>query len=283
MSSEERKKKVRKAASDNNIPLSMSIHQNIGVAKEKHKKGADFVKSIIYGGLDGIMTCFAVVTAAAGANLGDQVILILGIANLISNAISMGIADFISGKAENDYALAEKRREEWEYDNYPKGEIDEMIEIYEQKGMQLEDAKKLVEELSKYKHVFIDTMLVEEVGVMPPDPDDNPAKNGGVTALSFIVCGIFPLFPFMVGIGIQADFWNLFIASCVLTGAIMFVLGAVTSIFTILPWYKGGLYMLVVGALGAAASYLIGWGIDGAVGSTTPPHICNCTYFNQTL
>jgi len=278
VSPESRRRKAIKAKNENNLSLSMSIHDNEGIAKEKHKKGADFLKSIIYGGLDGIMTCFAVVTGATGADLGDQVILILGIAALISNAIAMGIADFISDKAENDYALAEKKREEWEYKNYPKGEIDEMIQLYEDKGMQLEDAQELVKELSKYKEIFIDTMMVEEVGVMPPDPSANPAKNGCVTALSFIVCGIFPLFPFIVGVGIKSDFWHLFIASCVLTGVVMFVLGAVTSIFTILSWWKGGLYMLVVGAVGAAASFLIGWGINIAIGpeNATVTTICNC-------
>jgi VIT1/CCC1 family predicted Fe2+/Mn2+ transporter len=280
---ESRRKKARKAVKENNVPLSMQLHQNVVVGKEKHKKGADYLKSIIYGGMDGLMTCLAVVTAAAGANLGYDVILILGIARLISNAIAMGIGDFISEKAEIDYAKAEKKREEWEYDHYPKGEIDEMIEIYEKKGMKVEDAKHLVEELCKYKDVFIDTMMVEEVGVIAPDPSDSPLKMGLVTAISFVICGIFPLFPFMVGIGFQAPFWDLFIASCIMTGVMMFVLGAVTSMFTILPWWKGGLYMFGVGAIGSVVSYLIGWGIEGAVGYKPHVPVCNCTLLNTTV
>jgi len=285
--SDEKKKKsktkqAKKAFESNDTQLSMEIHDakgTEGFAKEKHKKGADFLKSIIYGGLDGIMTTFAVVTATAGATLGSQVVLVLGISNLIANAISMGVGDFISDKAESDHARAERLREKWEYDNFPKGEIDEMIELYEKKGMQVEHAKELVAALLKHEDIFIDTMMVEELGIVPPDPSDSPAKSGLVTATSFIVCGIIPLIPFIIGSAVHTQFEVLFGVSCALVGVVMFGLGAVTSIFTILPWWKGGLYMLVIGALGAIASYLIGWGIGEAVGSSSspPPPVCNCT------
>ena len=48
-----------------------------------------YLGSMVYGGLDGIITTFAVVSGVAGAQLGTQVILILGIGNLGSPGISM--------------------------------------------------------------------------------------------------------------------------------------------------------------------------------------------------
>jgi len=139
----------------------------------------------------------------------------------------------------------------------------------------VEHAKELVAALIKHEDIFIDTMMVEELGIVPPDPDDSPAKQGGVTAFSFIVCGIIPLIPFMIGTGIDANFWVLFGVSCALVAVVMFGLGAITSIFTIHEWYRGGMNMLVVGALGAVASYLIGWLVSYLVGtnSSTP---CSC-------
>jgi len=273
---------VKKAYKEQDATTSMELHlqkaEEGTAAKEKHKKGADYLKSIIYGGLDGIMTTFAVVTAAAGAKLGSQVVLILGISNLISNAISMGVGDFISEKAENDHALAERKREKWEYENYPKGEIDEMIELYEKKGMKVEHAKQLVAALIKHEDIFIDTMMVEELGIVPPDPGDinTPAKMGAVTALSFVGCGIIPLIPFMIGSGVNASFWVLFGISCALVAVVMFGLGAITSFFTILTWYRGGINMLIVGAFGAGASYLIGWLVGFLVGTTSAPPTCSC-------
>jgi len=287
-SKKDKTKIAKKAFESRDAALSMEIHmketESKGTAKEKHKKGGDYLKSIIYGGLDGIMTSFSVVTAAAGGlgALGSPVILVLGISNLIADGIAMGIGDFISGKAENDHALAEREREEWEYENFPKGEIDEMIELYKKKGMKVEHAQELVAALIKHKDTFINTMMVEELGVMTPDPDDSPAKGGLVTFASFVFYGIFPLIPFMIGSATHADFWVLFAISCILMGFIMFGLGAVTSFFTILPWYRGGTYLFLVGAIAALASYGVGFGLGEVVPSGTANSMCNCTYHNAS-
>ena len=42
----------------------------------------------------------------------------------------------------------------------------------------------------------------------------------------------------------------------------LFLLGAIKSKFTVKPWYLSGIEILVMGALTAAAAYLIGWGVE---------------------
>jgi VIT1/CCC1 family predicted Fe2+/Mn2+ transporter len=42
----------------------------------------------VYGGLDGIVTTFAVVSGVAGAELGVHVVLIMGLANLFADGFS---------------------------------------------------------------------------------------------------------------------------------------------------------------------------------------------------
>ena len=72
-----------------------------------------YIKSIVYGGLDGIITTFAVVAAVAGGELEVGVVLLMGFANLIADSISMGMGDFISTKSEIDFQTAERAREKW--------------------------------------------------------------------------------------------------------------------------------------------------------------------------
>jgi len=60
------------------------------------------IKSIVYGGLDGIITTFAVVSGVIGAQLNPSIILILGFANLIADGISMAVGDYLSTKAEQE-------------------------------------------------------------------------------------------------------------------------------------------------------------------------------------
>ena len=50
----------------------------------------DYAKSIVYGGMDGIVTTFAVVAGAVGGNLGIKPILILGFSNLLADGFSDG-------------------------------------------------------------------------------------------------------------------------------------------------------------------------------------------------
>jgi VIT1/CCC1 family predicted Fe2+/Mn2+ transporter len=67
-----------------------------------------YIKSIIYGGSDGILTTFAIVAGGAGAELSAGILLILGIANLFADGISMAFGDFISSRAEDEYQEAEQ-------------------------------------------------------------------------------------------------------------------------------------------------------------------------------
>ena len=100
-------------------------------AEEAHAgAGGKYVKSLVFGGLDGIITTFAVVAASKGGSLSTEIVLLMGFANLFADGLSMGFGDFLSSKAEHEYATTEKKREKWEFDNFPEGEKREMVEIY---------------------------------------------------------------------------------------------------------------------------------------------------------
>lgn len=76
-----------------------------------------YIKSIVYGGLDGIITTFAVVSSVSGAALESKIVLILGFANLVADGFSMAVGDYLSTKAENAYS--ESRDEEVKESNNP--------------------------------------------------------------------------------------------------------------------------------------------------------------------
>ena len=61
------------------------------------------IKNIVYGGIDGIVTTFAVVAGGSGAELSGGIMLVLGLANLFADGFSMGFGDFISSRAEVEY------------------------------------------------------------------------------------------------------------------------------------------------------------------------------------
>ncbi len=64
------------------------------------KKIEDNLREFVYGGMDGAVTTFAIVTGAAGASLGSKVILILGLANVLADGFSMAVGAYLSEKAD---------------------------------------------------------------------------------------------------------------------------------------------------------------------------------------
>jgi vacuolar iron transporter family protein len=138
---------------------------------EHHNTEGGLLKPMIFGGLDGILTSFAIVAGAAGGNLSAGVVLILGFSNIFADALAMGVGEFLSSKAENEWILSERRREEWELENYPEGEIKEMVELYMMKGMNREDAESVITTMAKYKDFFVNVMMTQELQLQVPDDD----------------------------------------------------------------------------------------------------------------
>ena len=59
-----------------------------------------YLRDWIYGGVDGVVTTFAVVAGVAGANLSIFVVLVLGFANLIVDGFSMAVSNYLGTKSE---------------------------------------------------------------------------------------------------------------------------------------------------------------------------------------
>ena len=125
-------------------------------------------KTCIFGGLDGILTSFSIVSSATGSHASPELVMGLGMANLIANAFGMAVGEFLSDRAENEWIAMERAREEWEFSKYPSGEIDEMVEIFHEKhNLSSEHAKQFVGIMSQYPEFMVDMMMIHEIGVDP--------------------------------------------------------------------------------------------------------------------
>jgi len=228
--------------------------------------GGDYIKSFVFGGLDGIVSTFALVAGLGGADVNITTLLAVGLAKVIADAFSMGFGEFTSATAELEHALRVKAREEWETENYEEGEVKEMCEIYMNKGCKKEDALTMMTVMAQYKELFIEHMMVMEHGIMMPDDADKwaPMKQGIVCFLAFIAFGFVPLFGFLVlyavqGAGSKAGMgWTLVIAYG-LTALTLFIMGVVKARLTGQPQFlRSGIMMVVNGTIAGGVAYLIG-------------------------
>jgi len=70
--------------------------------KARHGEFQEYIGEAVYGANDGIITTFAVVSGAAGATLGTDTVIILGLANLLADGFSMGASNYLSIRTEED-------------------------------------------------------------------------------------------------------------------------------------------------------------------------------------
>lgn len=239
--------------------------------------GSDYVKSIVFGGLDGIITTFSTIAAVVGGDMQIQTVIVLGFANLIGDGISMGAGDYISSKAEYNYQMAEKVREEWEYDNHPAGEAEEMVEILQGKGLDEADARTIIGVLSRPEHrdFFVEYMMHEELGLEIPDDPWGPAKDGAVTFVSFLVFGSVPMWIYVFcWAGKYEDSYGVFGIAAGASVVTLFVLGMLQGAITKRSLMFSGMVMALVGSLASAAAFGTSLGILKILGSSGLPEAC---------
>ena len=246
-------------------PLSAALLEHV----ETHGGvGSDRIKSIVFGGLDGVITTFSIVAAVAGAQLPIKTALLMGFSNLIADGISMGLGDFLSSKAEIDYQLGESKREKWEFENSREVEILEQEKFFVEKGMSKEDATSVTSTLSKYPDIFHDIHLPCELGFSAPDANESPAMDGVVTFVSFIVFGSVPMWSYVITYySGYRESSGVFGVACAFTALTMFLLGVTQAVITKQPRLVTGLLMTFNGSLAAASAYLVGWGLEQAIGN----------------
>lgn len=229
---------------------------------------AKYVKNIIYGGIDGIITTFSIIAASYGAGFEIKYIITMGVANLIADGFSMGMGDYISSFFENQYILSEKKKEEEEYINNNLYEIGEMNELYIKEGFDPDDANSLVTMLiskEKYKPIFIKNMVLMELGLIIPEDNYKQVikKEALITFLSFIGFGFVPILFYIIFYYSDYDSYkNIFIINCFITSAAMFGLGVYQAKITKQNIYKGGIVLTINGVIAASLAFIIGYGIN---------------------
>jgi VIT1/CCC1 family predicted Fe2+/Mn2+ transporter len=261
MSFSKRLEKARQAFEKRNLVATKRAHgaKTIQEAMEEHgSAGSQFIGNMVYGGLDGIISIFAVVSGVAGATLSSGVLLILGAATLLGDGFSMGVGAYLSMRSEKEYYDRERQRELWEVENFPEGEKRELETIFKKQGYSPADAKKLLEIKAKDKIRWVDAMMIEELGLTRDER--KPFLAAWITFGSFALFGLLPLLIYIIDLifktGMPASM--LFLISIILSGVALFGLGASKFFITRRNPIRSGLEMLIVGGLAAGVAYFIG-------------------------
>jgi len=190
-----------------------------------------------------------VVAGVAGAALSTDIILILGFANLVADGFSMAAGNLSSSRTEAEQyeRLVGQVRRRITAD--PERERETLRRIFREQGYAEGQVGSLVTTLSSNEAGWARTMMIEEFGLAPVVRSAWVAA--GSTYAAFLLCGVVPLLPYIVGLG--------FVTSSVMTGVVFFVIGSLRSVWTDTSWIRSGLVTLAIGGAAAIMAYGLGY------------------------
>jgi len=209
-----------------------------------------YLRDWVYGGIDGIVTTFAIVSGVVGARLSPHIILILGSASLIADGFAMAAGDYLATRSEDEEFQRAEAIERRHIEGYPEGEREEVREILRRRGIPGELLDPAVASITADRDLWVRTMLRDEYGL--PEAVRSPWRAALMTFSAFLVCGFVPLIPFV------AEWKNPFFTACAVTGVMFVLIGAFKSRWSVQSWWHSGLATVAIGGAAAAAAYLIG-------------------------
>jgi vacuolar iron transporter family protein len=209
-----------------------------------------YLRDWIYGGIDGVVTTFAVVAGVVGAQLPSRIVLILGLANLVADGFAMAAGNYSGTQAERDdydRLLAVERKH---IAVVPDGEREEIRQIFGGKGFSGDQLERIVDVITADDSRWAKTMVVEEYGLAPTPK--SPILAALSTFAAFMLCGLVPLVGYLGAGGL---------APCVVaTGMVFFAIGAVKSEWSLTSWWRSGFGTFVIGMSAAALAFCVGFG-----------------------
>jgi VIT1/CCC1 family predicted Fe2+/Mn2+ transporter len=218
-----------------------------------------YLGEFVYGGIDGCVTTFAVVSGAVGANLETSIILILGFANLFADGFSMSVGAFLSQKSKKRLYLKHKRAEQHEVKhNKPEG-TQEIRDLYAKKGFEGELLDQIVEKIIANDKLWVEEMMSGELELQKEEKSS--AMVGSATFISFILVGLIPLLVYVFDFFFKNSL-SLFFLSSLFAGIGFLVVGFLKAFITEENRVKSMIETLFLGGSAATIAYYLGFFLE---------------------
>lgn len=158
---------------------------------EKHYiNRSGWLRASVLGANDGILSTTSLAIGVAAASINREPIILATVAGLVAGALSMAAGEYVSVSSQSDIETADLLREKSELEKTPELELQELANIYEERGLtkelSLEVAKQLTEHNALEAHVR-DELGINEITLA------KPFQAAMASAVSFIAGGLLPL------------------------------------------------------------------------------------------
>jgi VIT1/CCC1 family predicted Fe2+/Mn2+ transporter len=213
------------------------------------------IREVVFGAQDGVLTTLGIVTGVSSATVDRGTILITGFLSMLVGAISMGVGEYLGGKAEREVVQKAIDLEQREMLDEPAEEFAEQVAYYRLKGFTDDEALMIVRRLEKNPEIWLHEMVRDEFGI-----DLREAEGGGLRSSfammgSFAVGAALPVVPYAFAV---LPIGSAMLAGLALAVAALFGIGYYAGTLSAKNPAVKGLEIVAFGAVVFAISWAAG-------------------------
>jgi vacuolar iron transporter family protein len=211
------------------------------------------LRAAVLGANDGLVSNFCLIMGVAGAGAGSRTVLLTAFAGLIAGAASMALGEWLSVTNARELARTQIAREKDELDHMPEAERHELALIYQAKGVEPAEARRVAAQIMLDQDKALDTLTREELGIDPRELGGNPWTAALASFTLFAIGAMFPAIAFLWSSGMNG------IAQCMALSALGLAgIGVFTSLFNGRSALFSAARQVLIGLAAAACTYGFG-------------------------
>lgn len=225
--------------------------QHRHVPREDHRSHrSPWLRAAVLGANDGIISTTSIMLGVAAANTSNTVVLTAGFASLAAGALSMAVGEYVSVSSQKDSEKADIEIEKRELEHYADEELKELEDIYIERGLSANLAKKVAKEL--HEHDALGAHARDELGIDTQELS-NPLQAAISSAIAFALGASLPIFA-----SVLAPTGNESIVIIIAALVTLCITGAVGAVVGGGSKFKAAMRVFIGGAAAMAITAFIG-------------------------
>ena len=219
--------------------------------EEQHPHGGDWLREIVFGLNDGLVTTLVFIMAASAVAQTHAALLLVALSAVAAGGVAMALGGYLAANTERD-VLAKRIATEWhEIETEPEEERAELRAIYRRKGMTGTLLDRVVAHQTADRNRWLRAMVHDELGVVEQEPVV-PWQRGLQIGAAFVLGGLIPTIPVALGLPDHRA-W-----AYGLTAVAALALGVVKARYGLKGPLRNGLEFLAIVTAGTLAGVGIG-------------------------
>lgn len=216
-----------------------------------HEEGEN-LRQAVFGANDGLVSTFGLVAGLVGAAVSKNVLIVANIVNMIAAGMSMGLGSYLATKSQVEYHRRIVKCERDKIKHERREALRELRWLFKRRGVPASALKRHMDAVTDDENEWLEFILENKHGLGKAS-FPNPIKGGIIMFFVFVSCGLIPIMPLFFVTGTPG-----LVASALITGVALFVVGAMKQKLTGRSWFSLGMENLLIGAITGTVGFIAG-------------------------